>query len=174
MTIHRHVLAFVVAAFVAMPTGSFAQTERGAVSGIVTDQTKAAVPGASIKVINTGSQSALLWTAIQGRAARSSRTCTGRVAARIAAVNGIRVPGAGVGGRGEALDGVGRDAVGRAAAGSAVFDGSVKSSSNSGFWVARYRRRASARAVLLARATVSPGACVDLGDGVERIVVDGW
>ena len=54
MTIHRHALTFIVAAMVAMPTGSFAQTERGAISGIVTDQTKAAVPGVSIKVINTG------------------------------------------------------------------------------------------------------------------------
>src|SRR6185295_17646470 len=54
MTIHRHALTFIVAAMVAMPTGAFAQTERGAISGIVTDQTKAAVPGVSIKVINTG------------------------------------------------------------------------------------------------------------------------
>jgi hypothetical protein len=68
----------------------------------------------------------LLWSAIHGRAARSSRTCTGRVAARIAAVNGIRVPGAGVAGRGRCSDGLGRAAVERAAgAGSAGLDGST-------------------------------------------------
>ena len=33
---------------------SFAQTERGAISGVVTDETKAAVPGVTIKVINAG------------------------------------------------------------------------------------------------------------------------
>ena len=54
MTIHRQVLTVVVAAILAIPTASFAQTERGAISGIVADQTKAAVPGVSIKVINTG------------------------------------------------------------------------------------------------------------------------
>ena len=54
MTIHRQVLTVVVAAILAIPTASFAQTERGAISGIVTDETKAAVPGVSIKVINTG------------------------------------------------------------------------------------------------------------------------
>ena len=54
MTIHRQVLTVVVAAILAIPTASFAQTERGAISGIVIDQTKAAVPGVSIKVINTG------------------------------------------------------------------------------------------------------------------------
>ena len=54
MTIHRQVLTVVVAAILAIPTASVAQTERGAISGIVADQTKAAVPGVSIKVINTG------------------------------------------------------------------------------------------------------------------------
>ena len=54
MTIHRQVLAFVVAAILAIPTVSLAQTERGAISGIVIDETKAAVPGVSIKVINSG------------------------------------------------------------------------------------------------------------------------
>ena len=54
MTIHRQVLTVVVAAILAIPTVSLAQTERGAISGIVIDQTKAAVPGVSIKVINTG------------------------------------------------------------------------------------------------------------------------
>ena len=54
MTIHRQVLTVVVAAILAIPSASFAQTERGAISGIVADQTKAAVPGVSVKVINTG------------------------------------------------------------------------------------------------------------------------
>ena len=54
MTIHRQVLTVVVAAILAIPTVTLAQTERGAISGIVLDETKAAVPGVSIKVINTG------------------------------------------------------------------------------------------------------------------------
>ena len=54
MTIPRHVLTLVVTAILAIPTVSFAQTERGAISGLVTDETKAAVPGVAIKVINAG------------------------------------------------------------------------------------------------------------------------
>ena len=40
-------------ALVAIP-GFPAQTERGAISGLVTDETKAGVPGVAIKVINAG------------------------------------------------------------------------------------------------------------------------
>src|SRR5688500_16303826 len=54
MTIPRHVLTLVVTAILALPAGSLAQTERGAISGLVTDETKAAVPGVAIKVINAG------------------------------------------------------------------------------------------------------------------------
>src|SRR5687768_3345433 len=54
MSLARQVLGLVVAAILAMPAGSFAQTERGAISGVVTDDTKAAVPGVAIKVINAG------------------------------------------------------------------------------------------------------------------------
>ena len=50
----RHVLALVAAALLAIPTVALAQTERGAISGLVTDETKAAVPGVAIKVINAG------------------------------------------------------------------------------------------------------------------------
>ena len=54
MTIHRQVLTVVVAAILAIPTVTLAQTERGTITGIVLDETKAAVPGVSINVINTG------------------------------------------------------------------------------------------------------------------------
>jgi Carboxypeptidase regulatory-like domain len=52
MAIARHALTFVVTAILAIPTPSLAQTERAAISGLVTDETKAAVPGVTIKVIN--------------------------------------------------------------------------------------------------------------------------
>src|SRR5215203_5461413 len=53
MMIARCLLTLVVTAICAAPTLSFAQTERGAVSGLVTDETGAAVPGVRIKVVNT-------------------------------------------------------------------------------------------------------------------------
>jgi hypothetical protein len=58
MTIRRHVLTIVVTAILAIPTLSLAQTERGAISGVVIDQTKAAVPGVAIKVVNAGTNAA--------------------------------------------------------------------------------------------------------------------
>jgi hypothetical protein len=54
MTIARRLLSILVIAMCAIPTLSFAQTERGAISGLVVDETKAAVPGVTIKVINVG------------------------------------------------------------------------------------------------------------------------
>jgi hypothetical protein len=113
-------------------------------------------------VISTGTQSALEWTAIHGNAARSSRTWIGRMAARNASMKPIRV-----GWLGALSVGV----VGwRRAVGSAV--ASVRSAAWAD-WAARERRRASARSVLLARATVSPGGGVLGGTGgrVLRIVV---
>jgi hypothetical protein len=41
-------------AMLGIPTLSLAQTERGTITGVVMDSTKAAVPGVSVKVINTG------------------------------------------------------------------------------------------------------------------------
>jgi hypothetical protein len=59
MPIARHLLVFVVAAILAIPSISLAQTERGAISGVVLDETKAAVPGVAIKVVNTGTNIAI-------------------------------------------------------------------------------------------------------------------
>ena len=52
MNLARLVLGFVVAVLLAGPVVSSAQTERGAIAGVVTDDTKAAVPGVAIKVVN--------------------------------------------------------------------------------------------------------------------------
>ena len=54
MTVARHVLTLAVACILAIPTATLAQTERGTISGLVMDETKAAVPGVAIKVINAG------------------------------------------------------------------------------------------------------------------------
>ena len=54
MSLARQVFALVVTVILAIPVVSFAQTERGAISGLVTDETKAAVPAVAIKVINPG------------------------------------------------------------------------------------------------------------------------
>jgi hypothetical protein len=54
MTIGRQVLTILLTAIPAIPAVSFAQTERGAISGVVMDETKAAVPGVAIKVVNAG------------------------------------------------------------------------------------------------------------------------
>ena len=45
--------AFFVAVVLALPIEGYAQTERGTITGVVMDSSKAAVPGVSIKVINT-------------------------------------------------------------------------------------------------------------------------
>ena len=54
MSLARQVFALVVTTILAVPVVASAQTERGAISGLVTDETKAAVPGVAIKVINAG------------------------------------------------------------------------------------------------------------------------
>ena len=54
MSLARQVFALVVTTILAIPVVASAQTERGAISGLVTDETKAAVPGVAIKVINAG------------------------------------------------------------------------------------------------------------------------
>jgi hypothetical protein len=45
-------------AIVALPCAAFAQTERGTITGIVMDSTKAAVPGVAVKVLNTSTNAA--------------------------------------------------------------------------------------------------------------------
>ncbi len=52
MTVAR-LTAFIAAVVIALPIAGFAQTERGTITGVVMDSSKAAVPGVSIKVINT-------------------------------------------------------------------------------------------------------------------------
>ena len=47
-------VAIVRSPFLQCPTLTFAQTERGTITGVVMDSTKAAVPGVSVKVVNTG------------------------------------------------------------------------------------------------------------------------
>ena len=58
MTIPRWVWAVLAIVTLAVPTHTFAQTERGTITGVVMDSTKAAVPGVSVKVINTGTNAA--------------------------------------------------------------------------------------------------------------------
>src|SRR5687767_11388164 len=47
-------LALCIAAVLVLPLTAFAQSERGTITGLVMDASKGAVPGASIAVINTG------------------------------------------------------------------------------------------------------------------------
>src|SRR5687767_10849084 len=47
-------LALCIAAVLVLPLTAFAQSERGTITGLVMDSSKAAVPGVSIAVINTG------------------------------------------------------------------------------------------------------------------------
>src|SRR5436190_13057604 len=51
----RRLIVFVVAvaAALAIPGSARAQTERGSITGVVSDSTKAALPGVTVKVINT-------------------------------------------------------------------------------------------------------------------------
>src|SRR5688572_1251127 len=53
MSMIRLTAAFLGVAVLALPSASLAQTERGTITGVVMDSTKAAVPGVSVKVINT-------------------------------------------------------------------------------------------------------------------------
>src|SRR5436853_6286581 len=52
MKIRNSIVTMLAAAVLAAPAWSFAQSERGTITGVVTDETKAAVPGVTIKVIN--------------------------------------------------------------------------------------------------------------------------
>ena len=52
MIIRRSIVTLLAAASLAIPGLSFGQSERGSITGVVTDTTKAAVPGVSVKVVN--------------------------------------------------------------------------------------------------------------------------
>ena len=54
MSFTRLTASFVAAVVLALPFAAFAQTERGTITGVVVDSSKAAVPGVSIAVINAG------------------------------------------------------------------------------------------------------------------------
>jgi hypothetical protein len=58
MSLTRLTASFMAAVVLALPPTAFAQTERGTITGVVMDTTKAAVPGVSIRVINTGTNAA--------------------------------------------------------------------------------------------------------------------
>jgi hypothetical protein len=51
-------LALCIAAVLVLPLTAFAQSERGTITGLVMDSSKAAVPGVSVAVINTGTNAA--------------------------------------------------------------------------------------------------------------------
>ena len=53
MAINRSIVIVLAAVAVAIPARSIAQSERGSITGVVQDTTKAAIPGVSVKVINT-------------------------------------------------------------------------------------------------------------------------
>ena len=53
MVFKRSMVILLAAVALATPTVSFAQSERGSITGVVDDTTKAVVPGVSVKVINT-------------------------------------------------------------------------------------------------------------------------
>ena len=53
MAIKRLIVIVLATMALATPVLCFAQTERGSITGVVQDTTKAAVPGVSVKVINT-------------------------------------------------------------------------------------------------------------------------
>ena len=58
MNFTRLTASLLAAVVLVLPLASFAQTERGTITGVVVDSTKAAVPGVAIKVINTGTNAA--------------------------------------------------------------------------------------------------------------------
>src|SRR5438093_1522442 len=53
MVIKRLMVSLLATAALATPARSFAQSERGSITGVVEDTTKAAIPGVSVSVINT-------------------------------------------------------------------------------------------------------------------------
>ena len=58
MTLTRWVSTILAVVILAAPALTFAQTERGTLTGVVMDSTKAAVPGVTVKVINTATNAA--------------------------------------------------------------------------------------------------------------------
>ena len=82
MSLARQVFALAVTAILAIPVVSFAQTERGAISGLVTDETKAAVPGVAIKVINAGTNVATERCLVRHRELHRGKPATGHVSHR--------------------------------------------------------------------------------------------
>ena len=54
MSFKRLTASFIAAVVLALPFAAFAQTERGTITGVVVDSSKAAVPGVSVAVINAG------------------------------------------------------------------------------------------------------------------------
>src|SRR5947209_4199776 len=53
MVIRRSMAAMLAATALSIPARSFAQSERGSITGVVQDTSKAGIPGVSVKVINT-------------------------------------------------------------------------------------------------------------------------
>ena len=49
----RMIAALFVSIIMGLPASGAAQSERGTISGIVTDSTKAGLPGVTLKVVNT-------------------------------------------------------------------------------------------------------------------------
>ena len=60
------ILLALVTMAVATPTRGFAQSERGSITGVVEDSTKAGVPGVSVKVINTATNAFGASSAVTG------------------------------------------------------------------------------------------------------------
>ena len=58
MNIKALAVCVLAIAILATPLRVAAQTERGTITGVVMDSTKAALPGVSIRVIHTGTNSA--------------------------------------------------------------------------------------------------------------------
>jgi len=58
MSFTRFCASFIAVVVLVVPYAASAQTERGTITGVVMDSSKAAVPGASIAVINTGTNAA--------------------------------------------------------------------------------------------------------------------
>jgi hypothetical protein len=53
MTFKRSIVVMLAALILASPTPALGQSERGTITGVVQDTTKAVIPGATVKVINT-------------------------------------------------------------------------------------------------------------------------
>jgi hypothetical protein len=58
MAFKRSTVILLAAAALGFPALTVAQSERGSISGVIVDATKAAIPGVSVKVINTGTNAA--------------------------------------------------------------------------------------------------------------------